>query len=217
MYIKPLFSAILFAIYRTNALFLSPAIIKWQSLTMKLPQKQNPQQQPETKIKTQKPPSSKKRVAKEPTILKNYWPNLKYEIIELKNDESNTKNLMMLLKEALLSKEFNVNTQDANGRTLLSYAAEYAKPKLVKALIDGKADVTIADTQGITPLMIAASKNNLKVALEILSTPINLRIKDIKGRTVADHAELSKNKEMIELIAKEQDTEIAGNSIDNIS
>ncbi|MEI9972828.1 MAG: ankyrin repeat domain-containing protein [Ignavibacteriota bacterium] len=55
-------------------------------------------------------------------------------------------------------KHDNVNAKDDRGATPLLYAAEVGSADAVKVLVSKGADVNVANTLGVTPLMVAAGQ-----------------------------------------------------------
>lgn len=68
----------------------------------------------------------------------------------------------VVIIETLLKKGANPNLRDSEtGETLLMSAARYSTPEVVKALIDGGADVNARNKSGQTALTLADNKDNL--------------------------------------------------------
>lgn len=67
----------------------------------------------------------------------------------------------------LLEKGANVNSADANGRTLMHVAAQYARMSIVDMLLDKKADVNAMDNEGVSPLFLAVESGNREASLRV--------------------------------------------------
>lgn len=69
----------------------------------------------------------------------------------------------VVIIETLLKKGANPNLRDSEtGETLLMSAARYSTPDVVKALIEGGADVNARNNSGQTALTLADTKDNLR-------------------------------------------------------
>lgn len=62
-----------------------------------------------------------------------------------------------------------LNMRDANGRTVLFYAARYGKIQAVKNLLNAGSNPTIADVDGSTPLHEATERCHYDVMKLLLS------------------------------------------------
>ncbi|KAB5583631.1 hypothetical protein GE09DRAFT_1248057 [Coniochaeta sp. 2T2.1] len=79
---------------------------------------------------------------------------------------------------------FGVDTQDALGRTRLSFAAEDGDLASAQLLLDKGADIEMADHDGHTPLLFAASNDHEAVVRLLLDEGARLEAADqIYGRT----------------------------------
>lgn len=86
----------------------------------------------------------------------------------------------------LINLETDLNTQDATGKTALYYAVLHKKEEFVRQLLKAKANINIADKDGITPLMVACnSKNSGSYLMEYLLSDSTLDINavDQKGES----------------------------------
>lgn len=86
-----------------------------------------------------------------------------------------------------LIKVSNVNAQDSDGWTALFWALHF-NPKLFEALLSAGADPLIADGYGETPLMVAASANNMS-AVKRLAPISDLAAKNKEGQTAENKAD----------------------------
>jgi len=114
----------------------------------------------------------------------------------------------------------DVNTKTKNGKYVLTWAVENGNNDAVKTLIEAGADVNIKSPCGAslvltavinnhtdTAIMLVGNKIDINAADEDGMTPLmtaaeagNAAAKDSEGQTAKDHAELSENKEVIELL-----------------
>jgi hypothetical protein len=78
----------------------------------------------------------------------------------------------------LLNGEYNVLTTDLKGRTLLHYCVEIQKLycKVIRRLIELKADINARDNEQRTPLIIAIQKHNKKLIEKLLKHGADPRI-----------------------------------------
>jgi len=74
------------------------------------------------------------------------------------------------IAQILLEHKANVNTQAAgeNNTFALKSAAENGHAKIVQLLLDEGADITMANAQGVTPLIMAAQENHVAVVKILL-------------------------------------------------
>ena len=91
------------------------------------------------------------------------------------------------------SVDFNMADKGAAGMTPLHYAAKFRSVKVAEALVDGGADMCIADEKGRTPLHYAAEVGDLAMARYLVEHgPKNYeKIKDRDGKTAAQYAALN--------------------------
>jgi ankyrin repeat protein len=89
----------------------------------------------------------------------------------------------------LLQAGAEVNAQDADGLTALAFActADGAIDS-VKALIGSKADLSMTDNQGVTPLMRAADMGDAEKVAALLAAGARKDLKDRDGRLAIDWA-----------------------------
>ncbi|CAB0032608.1 unnamed protein product [Trichogramma brassicae] len=102
-----------------------------------------------------------------------------------------------------------VNTRDKFGKTPLHYAIEQQLEKLVKIILENKADPNLSDSEGSTPLHIIcktsrhaypkALKNMLLEIIETISPPVQISAQDKLGKTPLHYA-LEKQREFVEIL-----------------
>ena len=87
------------------------------------------------------------------------------------NDYSllNLNNSNLLIKKNIL--DFNINSLDLYGRTLLYYACNTCNYKIVKKLLQLNADITINNYDNFTILMCISSNGNIKILNLLLNHP----------------------------------------------
>ncbi len=91
--------------------------------------------------------------------------------------------------EMLLEREPSLASSDLrDGMTVVHFSVGYQAADILDLLIARGADVNIADDRGITPLHIAAQKNNRDITLALLRAGARINAKDQSGRSAADHA-----------------------------
>jgi uncharacterized protein len=91
-----------------------------------------------------------------------------------------------LIKE-LLGQDVNVNTQDLDGRTCVSYLVRNGNLESVKEIISSGADLELADSDGMTPLLTAISCSNAAIMQALLDSDANLHgIFDKTGENITD-------------------------------
>ncbi|KAF2798744.1 ankyrin, partial [Melanomma pulvis-pyrius CBS 109.77] len=90
----------------------------------------------------------------------------------------------LLINSSDLAKE-EVDSQDVEGRTPLSWAAQFGHEAVVKLLLDtGKVDIDREDYDGKTPLLWAASGGNEAIVKMMLETgKVNVNVKTKHGTT----------------------------------
>jgi hypothetical protein len=92
--------------------------------------------------------------------------------------------LLPLLKEWIHGR-YELDQNDLDGRTPLSWAAENGREAIVKQLLDtGKVDVDSKDNSGQTPLSWAAENGHEAIVKQLLDTgKVDVDSKDNSGRT----------------------------------
>lgn len=116
----------------------------------------------------------------------------------------------------LLSHGVDVNTRDDSGRTLLHSAVpRYAfgepvvkvgEKTIIQMLLAAGADVDAADSDGVTPLLLTASRGHIKAAKQLLAGGANANAKDRQGMTPLHRVAVDGPMELIErLVARGAD------------
>jgi len=85
--------------------------------------------------------------------------------------------------EQFLSEGGDVETRDAEGKTLLAAAARYSWPKIVRLLLKHSADPNARDRQGRAPLHHAATSSIDSVKL-LLEAGADATVRDREGKSV---------------------------------
>ncbi len=94
----------------------------------------------------------------------------------------------------------NVNIQDKNGFTPLTWAVLENNPNKVKALLKQGASVHIQDKYGDTPLMYAIRENNPDIVKALLDNGADVNIQDKDGYTPLMWAVIYNNPDIIKLL-----------------
>ena len=88
----------------------------------------------------------------------------------------------------------DVNARDANGYTILHYAARYGSAEVVNALIDGGAEVDARDNYGRTTLrFMSRYGGDVAIAKALIEAGADLDARDNSGRTPLHAAAFAKN------------------------
>ncbi|XP_022326911.2 transient receptor potential cation channel subfamily A member 1-like [Crassostrea virginica] len=96
-----------------------------------------------------------------------------------------------------------LNTRDANGRTVLFYAARYGKIQAVKNLLNAGSNPNIADIDGSTPLHEATERCHYDVMKLLLSNgETQVNAKNRHGQTAVMKAVLYDDLEALKLLHK---------------
>jgi len=93
-----------------------------------------------------------------------------------------------------------LDLRNKSGQTALHYAVVENNPEMIQLLIKNNADINLRETkEGQTPLHFAA-KTGKKQAVELLlENDANPHIKDVNNKTPKQLAELTGNKEIVDL------------------
>lgn len=86
--------------------------------------------------------------------------------------------------QALLKQGTPVDSQDGDRKTALWEATRHDKADVVALLIDAKADLNLADKDGITPLLLGAGRDDPKAALLLLKAGADTTVRSRRGDTV---------------------------------
>lgn len=76
-----------------------------------------------------------------------------------------------------------INTQDADGRSVLWYCASDGYESICRLLIEWGADLSIADDTGQTPLMLAVKNGHISIARQLLEHGAEPSVADQRGMT----------------------------------
>ncbi|WP_121808758.1 ankyrin repeat domain-containing protein [Mucilaginibacter kameinonensis] len=107
------------------------------------------------------------------------------------------------LAETLINKGADVNFKHKAMNfemSLLILSVQKDQPKMVKLLVDHKAEVDWKDWFGSTALMYAANKGNVAVISYLLKSGADIHFKDKDGNSVLSAAKEGGNAEAIKLI-----------------
>lgn len=115
--------------------------------------------------------------------MKKNTKNKYQELLSLlhKNEDST---MFLILNEA----EFDVNSTDSKGRTLLHYAVIENNFNIAKLLLDKGANSSHSDNNGWTPLHYAAQNYNAKLSELLIKYGADVNAKDEFGNTVIARA-----------------------------
>ena len=92
------------------------------------------------------------------------------------------------IMEFLLNRYADVNTLTENGESLVHVAAGHLNPVMLDYLVDAGAPMDIADHQGMTPLLYAASQGRFETASALVKRGANLDLGDRSGKTALHFA-----------------------------
>jgi len=95
---------------------------------------------------------------------------------------------VMKIVDMLKPRGVDVNTCDAQGRTMLHVAVEKSKDDLVQALLQAGARIDVRDRDGKTALMKAVTRKNLQAVETLLDAGADLKIATAKGETALSMA-----------------------------
>lgn len=85
-------------------------------------------------------------------------------------------------------------------RTIFLYCSAWGTATMLQQLINKKADLNKTDCKGLNGLMYAIKTKNKAAITLLLTTNIQVKHKDNKGKSVLDYANKSQDKEIIEMI-----------------
>lgn len=102
--------------------------------------------------------------------------------------------------------------RDAQGLTLLSYAAQQGDARIARRFLDAGADANHADNNGMTPLMWAVQGDHLDVARLLIERGANAALRDNCGETARQQAQRRESAEMIDLLRDAEQAQICLNS-----
>ena len=102
--------------------------------------------------------------------------------------------------ELLLEKGALVDLYDKDRRTALSVTARNGNAEVARLLLQAGADADKYHSSRDSPLRIAVRHRHVEVVRLLLDHGADVQDTDITGRTALDHAQESRNREMIELL-----------------
>jgi ankyrin repeat protein len=100
----------------------------------------------------------------------------------------------------LLSLNADVNAQDLSGNTALMGAAFKGLPAMAELLILHKANVNKTNFNHASPLTFAATFGQLEIARQLLRHGADKTLRDSRGKTALEYAEMQENSAMIDLL-----------------
>jgi len=123
------------------------------------------------------------------------------EIIQQK--ASQLTNALKVVK-LLLSNKADINIEDRDGKSALTYAASEANPLLVRALLEQGANPNVTDrSQGnATPLILAVGVRSVGIAEMLIKKGANVNAKDQFGKSALNYAIERGPQKMIEVLRK---------------
>ncbi|KAF5578241.1 hypothetical protein FPCIR_11643 [Fusarium pseudocircinatum] len=87
----------------------------------------------------------------------------------------------------LCKKDFSIDARDQSGRTPLHYALAASKVAMAELLVDTfGADPTLKDSQGMTPLLLSASRGLMRMVMFLAYKNSDLLKADLNGDTALD-------------------------------
>lgn len=108
-----------------------------------------------------------------------------------------------VIMDALLALEnINLNLQDMNGLTALSYALQNGRTSSFKKLLNKNADPNIAANDGFTPLLISVEMGNLRTTKLLLQKNADPNCRAQDGTTPLMIAQRNNNTKMERLLRK---------------
>jgi ankyrin repeat protein len=104
--------------------------------------------------------------------------------------------------DALMKRGFDINAIDDSGNTPLLLALPFKKAAVIHTLLDSKANATVANDKGVTPILAALLRGQdfTPVIHKLIELGANLTAKDKKGGTALTYA--VKGNQSIDLIQK---------------
>lgn len=91
------------------------------------------------------------------------------------------RNDSLIIDEILSLKPDLINKPDDRGYTALHYAVKYRKMKSIMSLLKGNADISVPNTEGRSPLALAALKQNPEAFLALVAYGGKVTAKDKYG------------------------------------
>jgi ankyrin repeat protein len=94
----------------------------------------------------------------------------------------------------------NSESEDAQGKTALIWAAAQGHAETVKALLANGADPNNSDNEGKTALMWAARWDHIDCALALLNKGANVNAKAVDGSTALSIARTKQNADLVKVL-----------------
>ena len=118
-----------------------------------------------------KSPRSEEEVARTLNLLLDAGANINYQ----RHSDKTTPLIMaachskVCLTELLKRQDLNIDLQDSEGRSALSYTAHFGETEMLKLLLQAGAKTSVIDEEGHTPLTIAVKMNKKDCVRELLN------------------------------------------------
>lgn len=96
----------------------------------------------------------------------------------------------------------SINAQDSRGLTPLIWAVDMNQVKVVKYLVDAKANLNLCDKYGQTALILAAGHNDVASLQILIAAKADLNVKMVTGVTALTLALENKRHEAADLLKK---------------
>ena len=96
--------------------------------------------------------------------------------------------------------DIKIDVTDAFGNTALMKASEKGYIEIAEYLINNGASVNFQNKEGVSPLMVAAEKNNFYVFKLLIDKKADTSKSDYTGRTIREIAENSRDKRILKLL-----------------
>lgn len=117
------------------------------------------------------------------------------------NNQADNVNVLLALKDV-------ASLVDSNGWVALHYAARAGTPEILTYCCQATQNIDMADAEGRTPLMLAASLGNLPNILTLIAYGANVNVIDNYGFTVLHHAVESNNERIVNWLVENTDINI---------
>ena len=111
--------------------------------------------------------------------------------------------------EDLLANKFDPNEQDDMGKSALHIASKALDTKIMKLLIDYKADVNLPDMLKMTPLhyvLLSGKRNRSKLVVEciqlLIDNKVNINAKEVTGQTALHFAAIRSEETWVDVLIR---------------
>lgn len=125
------------------------------------------------------------------TLRKDHFP------MPLNNPEKTSKYFFTKLQDGSIK---NINEQDSRGWGYLHYAAARNNTEIIQKLIDIGAKIDLLNEDLETPISLAIHLENIEATKLLLKYKADLNCYDKTGIHILRRAEITKNKELCELL-----------------